>query len=387
MTNRWYGFIIIGLLLTGCAAGRTAFRVIQPTPQPTPVISTGEKSGPFLEQPDSESSSEMLKNEQVGFDQEQVHIVRKGDTLWFITEMYLGDPKRYPELAQRNQIVDPDLILPGQQIHIKGGERKLFSRSSKKNQILTPKPQTIVNAIKPISKDIKPIFPERSNKAFSPGEQLLFSVEYFGIAAGFATLSVKKGPLMHGRETLHLVATARTHPAFEWIFKVRDTIESYIDKKGLFSWQYEKHLREGNYKNDSVLEYDQLNRKVIKEGGKKIVDAPPWTQDVISVFYYFRTLPLRVGETLTIDVVADDAKTYQVIVKAVREEKITVPSGTFDCLVLEPKFTFEGLFKHEGDLHMWVTNDERKVPVLIKSKIVIGSINIVLRDAVVVDVN
>ncbi len=64
-----------------------------------------------------------------------------------------------------------------------------------------------------------------------------------------------------------------------------------------------------------------------------------------------------------------------------------MPSGTFECLVIEPYLKFEGLFKHQGQMHIWVTDDERKVPVLIKSKIVIGSIDVVLRDAIVVEVN
>jgi hypothetical protein len=230
-----------------------------------------------------------------------------------------------------------------------------------------------------------PVFPARVNRAFKPGEHLMFAVQYFNIAAGFATLDVEEGPLKFGRPTYRIVAGARTHPAFEWIFKVRDRIESYMDRGGLFSWQYEKHLREGGYANDSVMIYDQLNRKVIKDEGRTQVPAPPWAQDVLSEFYYFRTLKFNLGDTVTVPVVADDGKTYELLVKIVRRERISVPAGTFDCIVAEPALKFEGLFQQKGKVTIWLTDDEHLVPVLIKSQIVIGTIDIVLREARVIE--
>jgi len=62
-----------------------------------------------------------------------------------------------------------------------------------------------------------------------------------------------------------------------------------------------------------------------------------------------------------------------------------VPAGTFDCIVVEPALKFEGLFQQKGKVTIWLTDDEHRVPVLIKTQIVIGTIDIVLREAKIVE--
>jgi hypothetical protein len=82
-----------------------------------------------------------------------------------------------------------------------------------------------------------------------------------------------------------------------------------------------------------------------------------------------------------IPVTADDWKSYELSVDVVRREAVTTLAGTFDCLVVVPHMAFKGVFQQTGEVTMWVTDDARHLPVLIKSKIFIGSININLRDA------
>ncbi len=369
----------LGIILSGCATGRGEFRIIKTTPvpamkvmaSPTPAGVTSD-SGPVPASP--------------GAEEKTTYEVLPGDSLWRISRRLWGRGDGYKRIVEQNRIANPDIIHPGQILILKPEGQatpRLKARTDRAGKPLgkSAKPKPVGS-----SAADRPLFPNRPNQAFRPGEKLSFSVEYFGIAAGFATLAVYKGPEMYGRPTYHLKATARTHPAFEWVFKVRDRIESYFDARGLFSWRYEKHIREGSYSNDSEIVYDQFKQQVIKDQGRTILPAPPLTQDVLSEFYFFRTLDVKIGDEINIPVVADNGKTYELLVKILRREKKTVPAGTFDCLVVEPYLKFEGLFKHQGKLHIWLTDDKRKVPVLIKSKIVIGSINIVLRNAQVVDV-
>lgn len=378
-------FIILAALFSGCATGKTDFKVISasPTPAPTPIATPTAvlpQKTPEVIQPVSNESSEEFYN------------VVAGDCLWTICETLYGDPWQYRQVAQKNSILNPDLIEPGQKLLLiskpeldkKSLPSQKVKKTKAKKAVLRSEPSPEATVKTPL-KEIQ--FPDRPNRAFGPGERLHFSVEYFGISAGYATLFINQGPEMNGRETLHIVAEARTHPAFEWIFKVRDRIESFVDSRSIFSWRYEKHLREGNYSNDSFMIYDQINQKVIKDKGRTEIDAPPMVQDVLSEFYFYRTLDQGIGDKTTIPVLADDGKRYEVLVKVVRQEKVKVPAGEFDCLVVEPYLKFEGVFKHQGKIHIWLTNDERRVPVLIKSGIIIGTIDIVLRDAVVVDVS
>lgn len=381
MKNYW-SVLLAALLITGCATGRTEFKVIkEPTPVPgLTVIQVPEV--PAMATPVEEVKTPVEVNSDKPEERVSITevVVQPGDTLSELCEKILNNAYVYPAIAQQNQIANPDLILPDQVIVFPTtqAERKMVSR---------PKVKPMAPKKGDAKKSAKIEFPQVENRAFAPGEKLTFSVEYFGISAGYATLSVAAGSDFYGRPTYHLMATARTHPAFEWFFKVRDSIESFVDKEGLFPWRYEKHLSEGSYKNDSAIVYRQMERKVSKENGKNEIEAPAWTQDVLSEFYYFRVLPLEIGRTIKIPVVADNIKVYELIVQVIKKERITVPAGTFDCIKVEPYLKFEGLFQHQGKMHIWITDDKRKVPVLIKSQIVIGTIDIVLRDAVVVDID
>jgi|GEM_PF-317474 len=426
--------VVAAGLASGCATGRTDFRVIRMPPTPeagsvadvpgaiydrggpeagsvadvpgapeadsgsfaavpaAPAVSVGDlvvdpQQQPMVAGPGAPAAAGPVKIEPA------TYTVRPGESLWRISRKLLGNPEKYRTLARANRIVKPDLIHPGQililpetQPAVAPNPPQAAIEKAAAAPAVRPNPAAAKPAALPAAKPAAGmVCPIRPNLSFRPGEQLKFSVEYFGIAAGYATLSVHEGPKINDRPTYHLVAEARTHPAFEWFYKVRDRIESFFDSQGLFSWRYEKHLREGNYSNDSEMTYDQFQQRVIMDQGRKIVPAPAWTQDILSEFYYFRTLNYKIGDELQIPVVADDGKTYDLRVKVLRKERISVPAGSFDCVVVEPYLLFEGLFKHKGKLHIWITDDARKVPVLIKSEIVIGSINIVLRDATVVE--
>ena len=93
-----------------------------------------------------------------------------------------------------------------------------------------------------------------------------------------------------------------------------------------------------------------------------------------------RTLPIEVGKTWTVTVLDND-KLYPLDLVVERRERVSTKAGTFDCLVVEPKLKSGGLFKHEGRITVWVTDDHRKIPVLMKSKAIIGSIVVELESA------
>ena len=89
--------------------------------------------------------------------------------------------------------------------------------------------------------------------------------------------------------------------------------------------------------------------------------------------YYLRTLEIEVGRTETVNVLDND-KLYPLNLAITGKERVSVKAGTFDCFRVEPKLKSGGMFKHEARITVWVTDDHRKIPVMIKSKALIGSI-------------
>lgn len=209
------------------------------------------------------------------------------------------------------------------------------------------------------------------NSSFGVGEMLEFSISYGPISAGSATMEVKDITRYNNHKCFRLVSTAKSNKFFSFFFKVDDKVESLIDVYGLYSLHFEKHLREGKYRADKYVDFDQKNHLAFADGDT--IPIKEYVQDALSSLYYVRTLNLEVGNSVFMEH-HSDRKNYSLEVKVLRREKVNVPAGEFDCLVVEPMLQASGIFKHAGRLTVWLTNDKFKIPVLMKSKVAVGSI-------------
>ncbi len=212
---------------------------------------------------------------------------------------------------------------------------------------------------------------------FGVGEKLTFAIQYGLIYAGDATLEIRNIAVLDSVKTYHVISTARTNRAFDLVFKVRDRHESFIDYDNLFSLRFEKHLREGKFKRDEEVDFDQKNHRAIYPD--RDVSIAPNTQDILSALYYARTLPLDVGQAIAM-ANHTGGKNYPIYIKILGREKVSVPAGEFDCLVVEPVLKTSSLFEQKGKLTIWITDDTVKMPVLMRSKVVVGAFEAVLKE-------
>jgi len=227
----------------------------------------------------------------------------------------------------------------------------------------------------------KLIWPKIENKAFKAGELLNYYVEFGPIKVGKAKLHVKEIVNFNGRNAYHIIAYSESFPFFDIFYKVRNVDESLTDVESFASLKYEKHQRETNYIRDVVIVFDHINKKFYlteKKGSKPEVkkegEIPQFVTDVLSALYYVRTLQLKIGEEYFINSHSDEIS-YPIKVIVWRKEKIETVCGKFDCIVIEPiVLPSAGLFKAKGRLWIWLTDDDYKIPVLMKSKLIIGSI-------------
>ncbi|MFQ6033123.1 MAG: DUF3108 domain-containing protein, partial [Candidatus Zixiibacteriota bacterium] len=211
-----------------------------------------------------------------------------------------------------------------------------------------------------------------TNHAFGVGERFEFSVGYGMIKAGTAVMEIPEIVKFNGKKCYHIVSTAKSNKFFSVFFKVDDKVESFMDIHELYSHRFDKHLREGKFKADLSVVFDQENHLAIYNNSQDTFSVAEYVQDVLSAFYFVRTQDLKVGRSIFVDN-HTDRKNYPLEVKVLRKERIKVPAGTFDCVVVEPILKASGIFKHKGSLTVWLTDDEVKMPVLMKSKVVIGS--------------
>jgi len=223
-------------------------------------------------------------------------------------------------------------------------------------------------------------FRKLENKAFKEGEKLTFDLNYGFVTAGIAVMQIPKIKRISGRDSYHINFEVNSVPSFDWIYKVRDRYESYLDVEGLFPWRFEQHIREGGYTRDFSAFFDQRKGKAKTSEGE--YEIPIYVNDIISAFYLARTFDysdMKVGDMILMQNFYKD-KVYDLNIKYRGKETIEVPADTFDCIIVEPLVKEGGLFKHDGDIIVWLTDDDLKMPVKVRTKIVIGHVEAILSE-------
>jgi hypothetical protein len=213
------------------------------------------------------------------------------------------------------------------------------------------------------------------NNAFTVGEKLTFDIKYGFVTAGVAVMEIPKIKKIAGREVYHITFKVNSIPSFDSFYKVRDRYETYLDVKSIFPWRFEQHVREGGFSMDFAAFFD--HRRGVAKTSKGSYEIPENINDIISAFYYARTLDyskLNVGDKFELHNFYKE-KVYPLAIVYKGKETIEVGAGTFDCIMVEPIIVEGGLFKTEGKIIIWLTDDELKIPVKVKTKILIGSID------------
>ena len=207
---------------------------------------------------------------------------------------------------------------------------------------------------------------------FAPGEISEFTIKFGVITAGSATLSVRDTVTVDGTLTYHLQSRAESSRFFSTFFKVDDLVESWWSVRDRVPLAFKQRIREGRYKKDESIRFDYGDSMAYPSKGKPMpLGENP--QDILSSFYYVRASALNPGRELFINS-HQAGERNQLMVKVLKKERVEVPAGTFDCIVVEPMLKSAGLFKQEGKLTIWLTDDHRRMPVLMRSKVAVGAI-------------
>jgi hypothetical protein len=217
-----------------------------------------------------------------------------------------------------------------------------------------------------------------ANKAFAAGEYLKFEIHYGFVTAGEAIMKISDTTLLlpsGNRRCLKIDFAVNSKPFFDLVYKVRDRYRTILDAEGLFPWRFEQHIREGGYSRDFTAEFDQIQHVARTSEGDHPI--PSYVHDIMSAFYFARTLDYSAstpGQKFHLQNFYKDS-TYELDVKFKGRQETEVDAGTFKCIVIEPLAREGGLFKSEGKVYVWLTDDDRKMPVKVSSKIAIGSVD------------
>ena len=230
------------------------------------------------------------------------------------------------------------------------------------------------------SQELTPV----NNTAFLPGEKFTFTVYYDSditgkVMAGTASLEV--GFRIHtieGRDVYKAVGTGRSKGVFDFFFKVDDRFESYIDTEYMVPWRFIRHTREGDYKRDDEVKFNQFTGSASSSRTNRSI--PKGTQDFISAFFYARTIDmtgLQPGDYFPMSFYLDDSL-YVSRIYFEGRETVKTEAGTFRCMKFKPMVATGNVFSQPYPMNVWVTDDQYRMPVLVRSAVIVGSMKMEL---------
>ncbi len=232
-----------------------------------------------------------------------------------------------------------------------------------------------------------------SGNVFTDGEEITYLISYnwgpIWVDAGIVTFKTKLD-LKQEKFAWHLISTGRTFRSYDFLFKVRDTYETWIDTTTLQTIEFQRYIFEGGYQmqNKSWFDYSRQlvfsNLKVNND--PMVVDTIQMidcTYDMLAAVYHVRSLDLdsiTIGDTIPVYVALDDS-TYRIDIRMNGKEIIEHPDGTYYRCNKFSAMMIEGtIFSKGQETFVWVSDDPNKIPIYIEAKILVGSVKAYLKE-------
>jgi len=218
-----------------------------------------------------------------------------------------------------------------------------------------------------------------SNTTFSSGEVIDFKVFYSVIGiyvdAGDARFTVDREQL-NGKPVYHIVGVGNSNPRYDWIFKVRDKYQSYIDTSTLRPYRFIRNVYEGGY---TIFEDVAFDPKAnIAESKKGRYSVPPCVQDVLSAIYYARNIDFdryKPGDKIPFSMFIDN-EVYNLFIRYLGKEVVKTRYGRYNAIKFRPLLIKGTLFEGGEKMTVWVSDDRNHVPLRIESPITVGSVKV-----------
>jgi hypothetical protein len=210
---------------------------------------------------------------------------------------------------------------------------------------------------------------------FGVGERLEYDVRFGRLHVGSGSMEVADVQEVRGRSTWHTIFQVRGGTFF---YRVNDQYESWIDRFTGNSLRFKQDLNEGRRDVERSYEIFPERAKFTEAGEDSTQASVRNPLDDGSFLYFLRTIPLAVGETYTFERYFRPDRN-PVTIKVLRKEHIEVPAGQFDAIVVQPIINTKGIFSENGHAEVWLSDDENRMMLQMKSGLSFGSLNLYLK--------
>ena len=211
---------------------------------------------------------------------------------------------------------------------------------------------------------------------FAVGEKLEYDVKFGFVKVGNAHMEVVGLDNLRGRAVWHTAFYVR---GGNFMYRVNDVYESWMDAETLSSLRFVQELEEGGKEIERRFEI-YPERSIFIQTSKKPQKEEPSVSEPLddgSFLYFLRTIPLEVGKTYDFNRYFRPDRN-PVRIRVLRKERVKVPAGTYDAIVVQPVIKTKGIFSENGHAEVWLSDDDRHIMLQLKSKLSFGSLNLYL---------
>ena len=196
--------------------------------------------------------------------------------------------------------------------------------------------------------------------AVVPGERLDYGLRYGPVALGTLVLRTLEPETVGTDACWHFRADLELTRSFSWLFWANYRLESWCRVSDLVTVRSYKRTREPNYRAEWIADFD-LEQSVAHYSDGKTMSVTPDSRDLLSTWYFFRTLPLEPGDTVR-TALHVDRRNYKLVAVARAAKTVSTPAGVFDCIAVVPNAG--------GPLGtVYQSDDEERIPVSIRTRI------------------
>ncbi|MGH2553171.1 MAG: DUF3108 domain-containing protein [Chitinophagaceae bacterium] len=217
------------------------------------------------------------------------------------------------------------------------------------------------------------------NIAFQVDEEVSFTVNYavagLYVNAGNAVFTSKL-ETVNNRIVYHITGEGKTNPSYDWIYKVRDKYESYIDTVTMQPLKFIRNVNEGGYKIYQNITFNKTANTAITTTG--VFKVPPCVQDVVSAMYYARNVDfskLQPEDKIPFAMFLDN-EVFNMYIRYLGKEVIKTKYGKFNALKIKPLLLKGTIFEGGENMTVWVSDDLNHIPVRVESPLVVGKVKI-----------
>lgn len=242
---------------------------------------------------------------------------------------------------------------------------------------IAPESATIAPRVVPPPSSAGAAEPRREDpvsRPFAVGEHLIYEVKFGPLSVGTATMQVRGIEQVRGIPAYHIRFEVR---GGNRLYRVEDVYESWFDARTLASLRYVQNIREGGYRRNSVFEIYPDRQQYVEEG-KAPQPSVAQPLDEGSFIYWMRTIPLEVGRTYEFHNYFRPDRN-PVTITVLRRERVRVPAGEFDAIVVRPTIRTRGIFSEGGHAEIWFADDSTRRILQMKSRLSFGSLNLHLK--------